>query len=160
MAWDEWDQLKRQAAGHHGDGGHMRLNQLPAEGGGSGGGQDLVVRQDDLGAVGHEAFELHADLREKADVAGMGLDDQGSGSSMRAATELKSSNFAMGDSLSLTVEVWTGQLKSLLDACAHISNHLDFSKKLHANDDAQVEASIRGRDGSGAPVSELDKYFK
>ncbi|MER6472806.1 hypothetical protein [Streptomyces collinus] len=36
MAWDEWEQLKARAAERHSS--QMRLNQLPAEGGGSGAG--------------------------------------------------------------------------------------------------------------------------
>lgn len=156
MAWEEWDQLKARAAERGSTG--MQLNQVPDAGGG--GGQDLVVNQDDLGAVGREAFEMHGDLQKQADVAGMGMNKDGSGSTMQAATELTSSNFAMGNGLSLTVEMWTSQLNSLLDACALISNHLDYSKKLHAKDDVEIEAAIKGRDGSGRSVSELDKYFK
>ncbi|WP_329336760.1 hypothetical protein OG252_15790 [Streptomyces sp. NBC_01352] len=157
MAWDEWEQLKAEAA-ERGSAG-MQLNQAP-DAGSAGGGPELVVNQDDLGAVGHEAFTLHGDLHSQADVAGMNPDKNGSGSTMQAATELSNSNFALGSSLSLTVEIWTSQVKSLLDACAHISNHLNFSKKLHANDDAEIEATIRGRDGSGRSVSELSRYFK
>ncbi|MFF4572385.1 hypothetical protein [Streptomyces sp. NPDC001410] len=158
MAWDEWEQLKSEAAERRST--HMRLNQLPADGGGGGGGGDLVVYQDDLGVVGHEAFALHSDLHDQADVTRMGVDAHGSGSTMQAATELSNSNFTLGESLSLTVEMWTSQVKSLLDACALISNHLDFSNKLHANDDAEIAAAVKGRDGSGRSVSELDKYFK
>ncbi|MFD9218527.1 hypothetical protein ACFWDI_00495 [Streptomyces sp. NPDC060064] len=55
MAWDEWEQLKAQAAEKGSTG--MRLNQLPADAGGGGQG-DFVAYQDDLGAVGHEAFIL------------------------------------------------------------------------------------------------------
>ncbi|MFG3230652.1 hypothetical protein ACGFZG_02845 [Streptomyces antibioticus] len=52
MAWDEWEQLKSETS----EGGTTgtRLNQFPVDqGGGSG---DLVVNQDDLGAVGHDAM--------------------------------------------------------------------------------------------------------
>lgn len=59
---DEWAQLvsearQRQSAG-------MRLNQLEPGSGGTRGeaGIDLVVTQDDLGTVGHEAFLLHGEL--------------------------------------------------------------------------------------------------
>jgi len=44
MAWDEWEQLKSQAA--------MQLNQVPDEGGGAAPGGDLKVSQKDLAAVG------------------------------------------------------------------------------------------------------------
>ncbi|MET8562028.1 hypothetical protein ABZV75_16085 [Streptomyces flaveolus] len=49
MAWDEWERLKAGTA--RGASTHTRINHLPAEGGGGTG--DLVVHQDDLGAVGH-----------------------------------------------------------------------------------------------------------
>ncbi|WP_328677150.1 hypothetical protein OG905_24605 [Streptomyces sp. NBC_00322] len=158
MAWDEWEQLKSEAADRHTT--QMRLNQLPADPGGGGGGQpDFVANQDDLGAVGHEAFILHDLLGKQADIAGAGMDKQGAGSTMQAAGELKNHNFTFGFALETTVSVWDTQLKSLLQACAHISNHLDYSKALHAKDDAQVAISLHNRDGSAVPASELNKYF-
>ncbi|GAA1017345.1 hypothetical protein GCM10009564_54890 [Streptomyces thermogriseus] len=60
MAWEEWESLKAQAAERRST--QMQLNQ--ADGGGGGGGSsDLVVRRDDLGAVGHEAYILWDNLR-------------------------------------------------------------------------------------------------
>ncbi|GAA1434809.1 hypothetical protein GCM10009601_59960 [Streptomyces thermospinosisporus] len=157
MAWDEWEQLKAQAADR--PPAHMQLNQAPAQGG-SGGKPDLVARQDDLGAVGHDAFVLHGDLVKKVDIAGAGMNSDHAGSTHQAATELSSSHFTMGDELMTTLSVWESQVKAVRQACAHISNHLDFSKKLHANDDARIAAVIAQRDGSELPVSELEKYFK
>ncbi|MFJ9817999.1 hypothetical protein ACIRU3_22605 [Streptomyces sp. NPDC101151] len=155
MAWDEWEQLKSEAAERSTD---MRLNQLPADGGGGGG--DLVAHQDDLGAVGHEAFVLYDGLHTGADIAAAG-DGQGSdGSTMQAAATLKSHGFATGSALESTVEMWTSHLKSALQACAHISNHLDYSKKLHSQDDSHIAAVIKGRDGSAMSVSQLNEYFK
>ena len=156
MAWDEWEQLKNDAAQR--GSAHTRLNQLPVDGGAGGG--DLVVHQDDLGAVGHEAFTLHDDLRRAADVDGMGADRQGDGSTTRAAAELKAQSFAMGPALSQTVTTWTSQVQSLLQACAHISNHLDYTRKTHRHDDALIAASVRDAGGSALSVSQLDKYFK
>ncbi|AVZ73711.1 hypothetical protein SLUN_17540 [Streptomyces lunaelactis] len=157
MAWDEWEQLKAQAAEKGSTG--MRLNQLPADPGGGGQGV-FVAYQDDLGAVGHEAFILHDHLNKQADIAGAGMDKHGAGSTMQAAASLKNHNFTFGSALETTVTVWDNQVKTLLQACAHISNHLDYSKKMHANDDAQVGISLHHRDGSAVPVSEIDKYFK
>ncbi|NJP51548.1 hypothetical protein HCJ93_16100 [Streptomyces sp. SBST2-5] len=157
MAWDEWEQLKAQAA--DGTPAQLRLNQLPAEGGG-GGKPDLVARQDDLGAVGHDAFVLHGDLVKKVDIAGAGMNSDHAGSTHQAATELSGSGFTMGDELMTTLSVWESQVKAVRQACAHISNHLDYSKKLHANDDARIAAVIAQRDGTELPVSELEKYFK
>ncbi|PAZ14890.1 hypothetical protein CLM62_16775 [Streptomyces sp. SA15] len=160
MAWDEWEHLKAQAAEKQSAG--MQLNQLPADpgrGGGAGAG-DLVVNQDDLGAVGHEAFILHDHLSKQADIAGAGVNKDGAGSTMQAAASLKSHGFAMGSAMETTVEVWTTQVKSVLQACAHISNHLNFSKKLHSQDDALIAADLRNRDGTAESVSRLNDYFK
>ncbi|MGP4088773.1 hypothetical protein [Streptomyces sp. KR55] len=160
MAWDEWEQLKADAAQRSST--RMQLNQLPADGGGSGGGatDELVVKQDDLGAVGHDAFNLYRDLHTGTDIAGAGMNKSGVGSTMQAAASLKSHGFEMGGALESTVDVWTSQAKTVLQACAHISNHLDFSKKLHTEDDAKIAAVLRSRDGSAASVSEISKYFK
>ncbi|MFD9079408.1 hypothetical protein ACFYYM_06275 [Streptomyces erythrochromogenes] len=157
MAWDEWDSAKADVAAQRQV--SMRLNQLPG-GPGSGGQADLVVHQDDLGGVGHEAFGLHGRLQKQADIAGAGVNDAGSGSTMQAAAALKSSGFELGAELTTAVSLWTSQVKSVLQACAHISNHLDFSKKAHAQDDAAIAASLRNRDGSAVPASRIAEYFK
>ncbi|MFJ8846512.1 hypothetical protein ACIRFF_26845 [Streptomyces cyaneofuscatus] len=140
----------------------VRLNQLdPGPGGPSGGSQhDLVVKQDDLGAVGHEAFRLHSELRKRADIAGAGSGKGESGSTALAAKELSGRNLTMGAELYTTLSVWTSQVKTVLQMCAHISNHLDYSKKSHAADDAAIAASLRNRDGTAVPVSEISKYVK
>lgn len=155
MAWEEWEQLKVDAATRASTG--MVIDSAGGSGGGRG---DLVVHQDDLGAVGHEAYILHDKFSAKADIAGMGVDKNGSGSTMQAAASLKNHNFSMGDGLSLTVEVWSNQVKALLQACAHISNHLAFSKRLHTQDDQVIAADLKQRDGSAVSVSVLNDYFK
>ncbi|MFI1166884.1 hypothetical protein ACH4UM_25615 [Streptomyces sp. NPDC020801] len=66
----------------------------------------------------------------------------------------------MGAGLETTVSVWTSQVKVVLQALAHISNHLDYSKKLHARDDETIAAEMRSRDGSAVRVSVLNSYFK
>ncbi|MES4905230.1 MULTISPECIES: hypothetical protein [unclassified Streptomyces] len=167
MSFDsEWSQLKADAAGQQS--AHTRLNQLAATGGGGGGGggedggkaSDLIVHQDDLGAVGHEAFVLHGQLQKAADIAGAGAGEDGVGSSMQSAKALSDHNFTMGDELSTTVSVWTSQVNTMLQMCAHISNHLDYSKKSHAKDDELIAASFRNRDGSAVSVSEISKIVK
>lgn len=156
MTWDEWDNAKAEVVAQRRV--SMQLNQLP--GGPAGGQGDLVVNQDDLGGVGHEAFVLHGQLQKQADIAGAGIDKEGAGSTMQAAAALKTSGFALGSELETTVSVWTSQANTLLQACAHISNHLDFSRKAHAQDDAAIAASLRNRDGSAVPSSRIVEYFK
>ncbi|MFE3578333.1 hypothetical protein [Streptomyces vinaceus] len=158
MVWNEWENAKAEAAARRQV--SMRLNQLPGGPGGGNGEADLVVHQDDLGDVGHEAFTLHGKLQKEADIAGAGSNPEGAGSTMQAAAALKASAFALGGELETTVSVWTSQVKTVLQACAHISNHLDYSKKAHAEDDAAIAASLRNRDGSAVPVSRLAEYFK
>ncbi|MEZ3182345.1 hypothetical protein KYY02_27935 [Streptomyces pimonensis] len=158
MAWDEWEQLKAQAADRQST--RMQVNQAPAQEPAAGGEPDLVVQQDDLGAVGHEAFVLHGDLVKKVDIAGSSMNSDHAGSTHQAASALSKFNFTMGDELMTTLTVWESQVKAVRQACAHISNHLDFSKKRHANDDAEIAAVIRNRNGSAVPASELGKYFR
>ncbi|MER6343388.1 hypothetical protein ACWC10_03055 [Streptomyces sp. NPDC001595] len=159
MAWDEWDRLKTQARGDDATG--MRLNQYPADQGGvRANSADLVAHQDDLGAVGHEAYILWDELRTAADIAGAGVDKGGEGSTTRAASSLTAHGFGMGAGLARTEEIWTSQVKSVLQACAHISNHLDHSRKLHAADDARIGTQAAAVGGGELTVSELSKYFK
>ncbi|MDQ0833130.1 hypothetical protein QF032_004974 [Streptomyces achromogenes] len=157
MAWDEWEQLKTAAAERSATG--MQLNHIPPDPG-SGGTGELVVNQDDLGAVGHDAHTLFEDLRVGADIAGAGADKEGAGTTQQAAASLQSHGFTSGGALKTTVDVWTSQLKTVLQACAHISDHLDFSKKLHAEDDAKIGAVLLADNGSALPVSEISKYFR
>lgn len=144
MAWNEWERLKGEAAARQG----------PDD-------SDLRVHQDDLGAVGHEAFVLHEDLRRVADLGAAGVEGaDGAGVTWRAATVLRSSGFATGGALATTLETWSSQVRTVLQATAHISNHLDHSRKSHARDDARIAAVLTGPDGlSAVPVSVLGTYF-
>jgi hypothetical protein len=159
MAWEEWEQVKA-AAGEPGGQARTQLNQLPVDQGANGGAGDLVVSQDDLGAVGHDAYLLWDELRTTADIAGAGADKGGEGSTSQAASSLTSHGFTMGAGLTRTVEIWTSQAKSVLQACAHISNHLDYTKKLHADEDAKIAAQTAAIDGGVLSPSVLSKYFQ
>ncbi|WP_371617055.1 hypothetical protein [Streptomyces sp. NBC_00454] len=119
----------------------------------SGSSSDLVVTQDDLGAVGHEAFVIHGELRKKSDIAG-------TGATGRAGTECSARNLALGAELSVTLSTWDSQVKTVLQMYAHVSNHLDYSKRAHARDDEAIAASLRHRDGSAMSVSEIQRYVK
>ncbi|MET9624985.1 hypothetical protein ABZZ37_30020 [Streptomyces sp. NPDC006464] len=144
---------ERQLAG-------MRLNTAGPDGGSGASGKDLIVTQDDLGAVGHEAYLLHDLLRRKADIAGAGQDAKGAGSTARAAQELSSRHLTMGGELFTTLTVWDAQVKTVLQMCAHISNHLDYSKKSYAANDKRIEDSLRHRNGTPVSVSEITKHVR
>jgi hypothetical protein len=146
MAWNEWERLKGEAAAR-------RVPDDPRSHH-----DDLRVHQDDLGAVGHEAFLLHEDLRTVTDAGG--ADAEGGGATCRAAAALTSCGFATGGALAATLETWTSQARTVLQATAHLSNHLSYSRKAHARDDAEIGAVLSRPDGlSAVPVSALETYF-
>ncbi|KIE23492.1 hypothetical protein LK08_29660 [Streptomyces sp. MUSC 125] len=159
MAWDEWEQLKVRAAGRQPTA--ARLHGLPADASGLGreGARDLVVRQDDLGAVGHKANTLYHEVKCQADIA-VEADGNATGSSSQAVVNLKSHGFRTGGALETALEMWTSQVKSVLQACAHISDHLEYTAKLHSEDDARIGSVLRSHDGPSVSVSKLNQYFK
>ncbi|MDJ1134602.1 hypothetical protein [Streptomyces iconiensis] len=162
---DEWAQHKAAAESQSVS---MQLNGRPAdngpsagdEGGGGAGKSDLVVAQDDVGAIGSDAFTLHGKLKKSGDIAGAHANSEGAGASMRAAQSLASHSFLLGDALSKAVEVWGTQLKTVLQGCAHISNHLDYTKKSHHTDDVKIGAELERRDGSAVSPSQIYRYLK
>ncbi|MEU8824754.1 hypothetical protein [Streptomyces sp. NPDC048636] len=133
-----------------------RLNEART-GGGGGGSADLIVRADDLGAVGHEAYILHERLRKAGDVT-RGAKD-GNGHTAEAVAALKRENFATAVALGAAVETWHSQLTTALQACAHISNHLDHSKRAYAREDRKIAADL-DRSKRAMTVSEIEKYFR
>ncbi|MFE1952956.1 MULTISPECIES: hypothetical protein [Streptomyces] len=128
MAWDEWEQLKADAAGRQTTG--MRLNRadgeppMPSQTG------DLQVKNGDLAKIGSHAHTLYNQLWDKARVAVPTSDT--------AAGDLSGQGFALGGGLKHVSDRWDEQLKSLMDACAQISNHMQTTKKVHAGDDHYI----------------------
>lgn len=116
MAWDEWEQLKSEAADKHS--ARMQLNRVPPEAGGGPPPQgDLKVNQQDLAAIGNSAYRLYGDLEKAGDHA--------RASTQKAAGTLKTETFALGGALDHVASRWIDQVRFLLDACAHISNFYD-----------------------------------
>ncbi|MEU9014139.1 hypothetical protein AB0D12_31100 [Streptomyces sp. NPDC048479] len=111
----------------------MRLNQVDPGGGPTPEG-DLRVDQGDLAAIGDEAFKLY----QRLDMDG----DHAKGSSSEAAASLKP-DFALGAALSTVTDKWGDQVNTLLEACAHISNHLDYSKKAHAGNEYYIATGFK-----------------
>ncbi|MFC9647590.1 hypothetical protein [Streptomyces sp. NPDC056937] len=142
MAWDEWEQLKASAAANQPT--QMRLNGIPEEDRPNAGAPtgDLEVTQKDLAAIGDEAFKLYNRLWEEARVT----------STDTAATDLKNQGFELGGALSHVAVRWDRQLNSLMDACALISNHMDFTDKAHQGDEIFIERHV-------SSISTLDAGF-
>ncbi|MFF8281994.1 hypothetical protein ACF1DY_12135 [Streptomyces albus] len=121
---------------------------------------DLTVHQDDLGAVGHDAFVLHRKLQKSADIDGAGLDGSGRSTTDRAARELDEHNFATGKALSTALKTWDSQRKTLQQGCARISNHLDYTTTTHTKEDEDIAATLKGRDGKPVSTSAIHKWIK
>ncbi|KJK37877.1 hypothetical protein UK15_20520 [Streptomyces variegatus] len=146
MAWDEWEQLKAEAASKQS--AHMQLNHVPADPNGGMGTKDawgdLIVSQKDLSAIGKAAHDLFEDFGRYSDHARV--------SSLAAAGMLQSEGFALGGALSHVAERWVDQVQSLMDACAHISNHLRYTKNQHAADETYISTIL-------SSISTLDEGF-
>lgn len=123
----------------------VQLNSVRAEGGGGGGGYDLVVDRDDLGAIGSDAYDLLGRMGNEGDIA--------RASTFDAATALTHGNFASGAAVLKVHDFWQTHLKTLLDACAQISNHLDYSKARHAEDEVKIVGDL-------TQISALTDYMK
>ncbi|MFH9572160.1 hypothetical protein [Streptomyces sp. NPDC017230] len=132
MAWEEWEQLKQAAVER--DSTRMQLNQYPGDQGGDGTQGDLVVGNQDLEAVGKAAHGLFDDFMLYSGYA--------DATSTAAAGGLKSEGFALGAALEHVAERWGEQTRTLLDACAHISNHLRFTKNQHAADESYIAGAV------------------
>ncbi|MEV6316488.1 hypothetical protein [Streptomyces sp. NPDC051776] len=149
MAWDEWEQLKSAAAEKRST--QMQLNQLdPGDGSGRTADPsqygDLTVNQTDLAKIGDHAHKLYDRLWSEARVA--------DSSSDKAAQDLSTQGFALGGGLQHVVTRWEEQLKSLMDATAHISNHMRVTKKLHQNDDHYIRRHMSSIDTLDAGFDE------
>ena len=141
MSFDEeWSAARATAAAHV----SMRLNQAPADPGGGGGGSDLELNQDHIGAIGSEAYKLHTRLQTDGKHAAT--------STAEAAGALTKENFASGAALLKVNTTWESQVKTLVAACANISNGLNYSLSSHAKDEQQLHADFT--------ASAIDTYLK
>ncbi|MFD3939954.1 hypothetical protein ACFWSF_20825 [Streptomyces sp. NPDC058611] len=120
----------------------MRLNQVAPDPGGGGG--DLEVNQDHIGAIGSEAYKLHTRLQTDGKHAATATTE--------AAGALTKENFASGAALSKAQTTWESQVKTLVSACANISNGLNYSLSSHAKDEQQLHADFTS--------SALNEYLK
>lgn len=140
MSFDEeWSAARATAAANV----SMRLNQVPGDpGGGSPGGLDL--NQDHIGAIGSEAYKLHSRLQTDGKHAAT--------ATAEAAGALTKENFTSGAALLKVNTVWESQVKTLVAACANISNGLNYSLSSHAKDEEQLRADFT--------TSALTSYLK
>ncbi|KOU23192.1 hypothetical protein ADK52_19010 [Streptomyces sp. WM6372] len=142
MSFDEeWSAARATAAANV----SMRLNHVPVDPGGSGGGSgDLELNQDHIGAIGTEAYKLHSRLQTDGKHAATATGE--------AAGALTKEAFVSGAALLKVNTMWESQVKTLVAACANISNGLDYSLSSHAKDEEQLHADFT--------TSAIDKYLK
>ncbi|MEU7044683.1 hypothetical protein AB0A77_27000 [Streptomyces varsoviensis] len=147
----EWAKAKAQAARDSSTARTRLDGATTGGGGGGGGGQDLVVVQDDLGAVGHSAYRLHGGLKAAGGHA--------KAASEGAGTELSGSNFTAGAALTKLSSTWDTQVKTLLEACAHISNHLDYSSTAYGAEDQKIATTMRDAGKKAMTPSRIAEYY-
>lgn len=136
MSFDEeWAAARTTAAANV----SMRLNRAPAASG-----QDLELNQDHIGAVGTEAHTLHSRLQTDGKHAAT--------ATAEAAGALGKEGFASGAALTRLNSRWETQVKTLVAACAQISNGLNYSLSSHNKEEQQLYAEFT--------TSKLDEYLK
>ncbi|MEU1227059.1 hypothetical protein [Streptomyces sp. NPDC005828] len=119
----------------------MRLNSVPAEGGGGdGGASDYKVTSADLKAIGNEAQELFHWFERDAFHAGA--------QTGTAAKSLDGDGFLTGSAM---WDTWRDQAEALLSACAHIHNHLEDTVMSHTNHEESLVTNFS--------MSEIGKHF-
>jgi hypothetical protein len=138
---DEWRQIQTDAAAKKKPG--MQLDHVAPEPGGSGG-PDLTVNTDQLGVIGHNAYELYNRLSTDGNHA--------TDSTSTAATALTQENFRTGSALTTLGETWGSQVQTLLDACGNISNQLDYTISDQKKNDGDIAVSMS--------ASKISQYFK
>ncbi|MFI5805551.1 hypothetical protein [Streptomyces sp. NPDC051561] len=62
--------------------------------------------------------------------------------SAKAAGDLKGQGFALGGGLHRVQERWGQQVRSLVDACAHVAQRMDFTGKVHREDELAVHRVV------------------
>ncbi|MEU6894285.1 hypothetical protein ABZ934_21255 [Streptomyces sp. NPDC046557] len=143
MSFDEeWATARATAAANV----SMRLNHVPTEPGSAGagpGGGDLELNHDHIGAIGTEAFTLHGRLSTDGKHADT--------STATAAGALSKEGFASGAALLKAGHRWESQVKTLVAACAIISNGLNYSLSSHNKEEKQLYAEFTS--------SKIDEYL-
>ncbi|MCI0386124.1 hypothetical protein [Streptomyces sp. CNQ085] len=150
MSFDEeWAQLVARAGQER----SVRTRPNRLDGGGGGGGQGgLTVRQDDLKLIGRAAHGLHTGLKAGG--------RHPVPASRSAGIRLSGDNFTSGAALSQVAETWERQVGTLLEACAHISNHLDFSSRSYGAEEERIETGMRNLRGQLMNPSRISDYYR
>ncbi|MFE7116771.1 hypothetical protein ACFU99_15285 [Streptomyces sp. NPDC057654] len=145
----EWNQLRADSARRQET--HTRINHVDAGGPDSGTTADLSVSSDELGPIGNDAYNLYNQLKTD----GRHAHDN----SKTAAANLTDGGLDTGSALDHANQTWENQVNTLLQACALISDHLDYSLAAHAKDDKKVANSMPKVEGEYLTASKISRYF-
>ncbi|WP_069814855.1 hypothetical protein [Streptomyces sp. TP-A0874] len=129
---EEWGQARAQASTR------MQLASATthdAAGGGGGSGGDLVHSSSALSAVAKAAYDLYFDLHAAGKLA--------KENSEAAASSLTGDGFRTGAALSKALGTWGTQVRSLMDACAHIQRHLEGSNAAYHEREMVTETTLQ-----------------
>ncbi|MEV0281541.1 hypothetical protein AB0I22_34865 [Streptomyces sp. NPDC050610] len=145
----EWDRLRAESTRQQET--HTRINSTDGGGPSSATTADLHVNSDELGPIGHDAYGLYNQLRTD----GRHAHDN----SKAAAAHLTDGGLGTGSALDHVVHTWENQVNTLLQACALISDHLDYSIAAHANDEKKIASSMPKVEGEYLTASKISHYF-
>ncbi|MFH9741713.1 hypothetical protein ACH4MA_28995 [Streptomyces roseolus] len=141
-----------QGGGGGGSSTRMQLNRVPDEPDGkslsTNSQGDLKVVDEHLAKIGDHAFGLYNRLWREGRVAATTADS--------AASDLSGQGFELGGALSHVSVKWESAPADLMDACAHISNHMDYTKNAHAGDEIFIERRMSGIATLDASLNEQD----
>ncbi|WP_431772850.1 hypothetical protein [Streptomyces cucumeris] len=149
----EWNQQKDRAAEEQPV--RTQLNQTKnSSGHGKSGGADgdLVVRDGQLGKIG----EMGRDLRGRLSTYG----DHARQNTFDASIELFNDGLDTGSALTELHDAWNTKLQTLKEACAHISNHLDYTRSAHRKDEDKIVTGMTSIDGKRMSLSRIYEYIK
>ncbi|MFI1338170.1 hypothetical protein ACH4U7_50560 [Streptomyces sp. NPDC020845] len=112
----------------------------------------LVAGHDDLGRVGHAAYELYGGLHAAGGHAKV--------NSKAAGAELDKDRFATGAALTKVADTWQTQVDTLLEACAHISNHLGYSTERYGDEDTTIATGLHDVHQRLMTPSRIAEYYR
>ncbi|MEU8827001.1 hypothetical protein [Streptomyces sp. NPDC048636] len=149
---EEWNHRKSEATDQQPV--HTQLNQAKGSGDGSGKTPDgdLVVRDDQLGKVG----DMGRDLRGRLSTYG----DHARQNTFDASIELFNDGLDTGSALTELHDAWNTKLQTLKEACALISNHLDYTRATHREDEHKIVTGMTNLEGKHMTASRIYEYIK
>jgi len=129
-----------------------QLNGATTPGGGDSK-ADLIVHDDELGKIGNIAYRLHGRVQKTADdaraethTAAVHLLNEG------GLDELAGALLKVNDN-------WNTEVGTLKEGFGLISNHLDFTRKRHAEDERDIVLGMKDAAGRAMTRSRISDYI-